>query len=81
MTIDINLILQICLVLLVVSLTIGVVMFVLILLDIRQITRKIKQELKALNFLVDILDFVVSGFHLAKKKIGRHKCCEDKEDE
>ena len=47
-----HLVLQICLIAFVLALTVGVVMFVLILLDIRQITKKIKQQLKALNFLV-----------------------------
>jgi len=34
------------------------------------ITRRLKKEVKAVTFLIDILDLIVGGFHLAKKKIA-----------
>jgi hypothetical protein len=79
--VSMTMILQFCLVLLVIALTVAAIMFVMILLDIRLITKKVKQELKAITLLVDILDLVVSGFHLAKKKLGHSNCCgNDKEE-
>ncbi|MFA4967471.1 MAG: hypothetical protein WC624_04560 [Candidatus Margulisiibacteriota bacterium] len=73
MTIDMGLILQFCLILMVIALTVAVIMFILILLDVIQITRRVKKEIKAVTFLIDILDYLVSGFHLARKKFSKSK--------
>jgi len=73
MTIDLNIVLQICLVLLIIALTVAAIMFIMIMLDVKQITRRIKKEIKAVTFLIDILDFIISGFHTAGKKIGNSK--------
>jgi hypothetical protein len=73
MTIDLNIVLQICLVLLIIALTVAAVMFIIIMLDVKQITRRIKKEINAVTFLIDILDFIISGFHAAGKKIGNSK--------
>ncbi|HTY13098.1 MAG TPA: hypothetical protein VMD02_02800 [Candidatus Omnitrophota bacterium] len=70
MTVDLNLILQFCLILLVIALTVGAVIFILILLDLKQITKRVNREIKAVTFIVDFLDMIVSGFHLAKRKFG-----------
>ena len=73
MTIDMGLILQFCLVILVIALTVAAIMFILILLDVIQITRRVKKEIKAVTFLIDILDYVVSAFHMVRKKVGKSK--------
>ena len=73
MTLDLNLIFQFCLIILMLALTVGVIIFITILLDLRQITGRIKKEVKAVTFLIDILDLVVSAFHMAKKKFANSK--------
>ena len=73
MTIDLNIVLQMCLVLLIIALTVATVMFIIVLLDIKQITKRVKKEVKAVTFLIDILDFIVAGFRLAKEKISGSK--------
>ncbi len=70
MTVDLNLILQFCLILLILALTVGAVIFILILIDLKQITKRVNREIKAVTFIVDMLDLIVSGMHMAKKKFS-----------
>ena len=81
MTIDVGLILQFCLVILVIALTVAAIMFILVLLDVIQITRRVKKEVKAVTFLIDILDYAVSAFHMVRKKAGKILKISKKEDE
>ncbi len=73
MALNLGLILQFCLVLFVIALTVAAIFFILILLDVIQITRRIKKEVKAVTFLIDILDIIVAFFHKAGKKFGNSK--------
>lgn len=73
MTVDINLILQVSLVALVLALTVAAIIFIIVLIDIRQVTSRVKKEIKAVTFLIDIMDFMISGFHTAKKKLSNSK--------
>jgi hypothetical protein len=70
MSVDLNLLLQFCLILLVIALTVGAVILALVLLDVKQITKRVNREVKAVTFLIDMLDLLVAGFHTAKKKFG-----------
>jgi hypothetical protein len=67
---NLNLILQFCLILLIIALTVVVVMAIIMMVDVIFITRRLKKEIKAVTFLIDILDLIVGGVHLAKKKIA-----------
>jgi len=73
MNIDLGLILQFCLIIFILALTVAAVMFILIMLDIKQITKRIKKELNAVAFLFDIIDFIISSIQMAGKKIGNTK--------
>ena len=73
MSIDLGLILQFCLIIFILALTVAAVMFILIMLDIKQITKRIKKELNAVAFLIDIVDFIISSIQMAGKKIGNTK--------
>ena len=72
MNIDLGLILQFCLILLIIALTVAAIMFIIILLDVVQITKRVKKEIKAVTFLIDIMDFLVSSFHMIRKKVGKN---------
>lgn len=73
MSIDLGLILQFCLIIFILALTVAAIMFILIMLDIKQITKRIKKELNAIAFLFDIIDFIISSIQMAGKKIGNTK--------
>ena len=65
--------LQVCGILLIIALTVAAIMFILVLLDVRSITRRLKKEIRAATFLVDILDFLIGGFEIARRKVSESK--------
>jgi len=70
MNLDLNLILQLLLILLIIALTVVAILAIIMMVDVIFITRRLKKEIKAVTFLIDILDLIVGGFHYAQKKIN-----------
>ncbi|KAF0134184.1 MAG: hypothetical protein FD145_827 [Candidatus Saganbacteria bacterium] len=80
MTVDINIVLQVCLVILIMVLILASIVFIIVLFDIKFITNRIKREVKAVTFMVDVFDFLVSGFHMLKKKMTGAKLSKNIKD-
>jgi hypothetical protein len=70
MNINMGILVQFCLILFIIALTVAVIMLIILLLDAIQVTKRIKREIKAVTFLVDILDIIIGMFHTTKKKMG-----------
>ncbi|MBI5701331.1 hypothetical protein HZC34_05765 [Candidatus Saganbacteria bacterium] len=70
MSLYMGLALQFCGIILLIALIVLAILGVLVLLDIRFVTNRLKKEIKAAAFLISIMDFIISGIEIAKKKIG-----------
>lgn len=73
MTINLGNILQIALILLVLVLAVAAIQFIIVLFDVRSITRRLKKEIKAATFFIDFIDIILGGLELAKNKITKSK--------
>jgi len=73
MSLNLALLLQFALILLVLALTVAAIFLIMILFDVRQVTTRIKKEVKAVTFLVDMMDVVLGAIGFAKKKISGSK--------
>lgn len=64
-------ILVFCGIILLLALTVGVIQLIIILVDVRRVSKEVTDKVRAVTSVIDIFSLVLGGLGAAKKKINR----------